>query len=113
MKQADKDAFDKLPAAESCRRIEFDESMIHTGFVNDTYFLNVAGMKPWANMDVYLQPLIYAEKPDYWGIEVIGCLRGIGLPAEAPYTAILEISSFRGHKGIEVIGANKKVRHDI
>jgi hypothetical protein len=46
-----------------------------------------------------------------WGIKVVGCIPGgIGVPAEAPYIAALELAGIIGTEGIEVIGANKSKR---
>lgn len=47
---------------------------------------------------------------EYWGIEVVGSLHGIGLPATGPYTVFLPLDGIIGTKGIEVIGATKKLQ---
>ena len=59
-------------------------------------------------MKVELVPLVYVQQPDYWGIEVIGCQGGIGLPVKVPYSVVLDITHVLGKDGIEVIGANGK-----
>jgi hypothetical protein len=59
-------------------------------------------------MTVSLSPLVYIRQPEYWGIEVLGSLPGLGLPAVAPYTVSLPLGGIIGTIGIEVIGANKK-----
>jgi hypothetical protein len=82
-------AFERLPQSTMCRRIDFNEVQVRPGFISKTYFLIVSGVKPWITMDVRLMPLIYVVKPEYWGIEVIGCQSGIGLPMEWPYTKVL------------------------
>lgn len=105
--------FMSLPQAESCRLIEFDKCEIRPGFLPDTYVLVVSGTKPYANMEVNLVPLIYIMQPDYWGIEVVGCLRGIGIPVLTPYTVSLPLDSVRGTKGIEVIGAKHSEKHNV
>ena len=101
-------AFKALPPSSNCRIIDFDEAAVVPGIVGDTFFLIVSGTKPYVNMKVELQPLIYIDKPDYWGIEVVGCLPAIGLPQTAPYTVALDITHVRGKSGVEVIGASKK-----
>jgi hypothetical protein len=83
------------------------------GFVPKTYFLIVSGIKPWVTMQVQLVPLIYIVQPEYWGIEVVGCQSGIGLPHTAPYTVSLEITHFLGKKGIEVMGATRSEKRDV
>ena len=64
-------------------------------------------------MEVRLVPLVYIQRPDYWGIEVIGCQSGIGLPMEAPYAVTLDITHVLGKKGIEVIGATRTEKRDV
>lgn len=100
-----------LPQSESCRIIEFSDAQAHPGIVNDTYILIVSGNKPYSNMKVDLVPRVYVRQPEYWEIEVVGCLPGIGLPALVPYTVHLPLDGIRGTKGVEVIGAtySKKI----
>ena len=51
---------------------------------------------------------MYIQQPDYWGIEVVGCLPGgICLPAIAPYSVDL-LDPPLGRKGIEIIGASRR-----
>ena len=113
MQVQDVEQFRALPQSEACRRIDFDKVDIRPGFIPNTYILIVNGTKPWSTMTVTLQALIYIQQPDYWGIEVIACQNGIGLPVQAPYTATLDISQTRGKKGIEVIGATRSERRDV
>jgi hypothetical protein len=101
-------AFEALPHSTSCRLIDFDTATVVPGFLPKTFFLIVTGTKPWVTMAVELNPLIYIKQPEYWGIEVVGCQSGIGLPQAAPYHVALDISHVLGTKGIEVIGASKK-----
>jgi hypothetical protein len=101
-------AFEALPHPSSCRLISFDTAEFVPGFVPKTFFLIVTGIKPWLTMTVELSPLIYIRQPEYWGIEVVGCQHGIGLPTTAPYHVALDISHLLGTKGIKVIGAASK-----
>jgi hypothetical protein len=105
MQQLDLDAFNKMPPSQSCRLIDFKKAIVVPGFIPKTFFLIVDGTKPWVTMHVSLHPRIYIVQPDYWGIEVVGCQSGIGLPQTAPYHVALDISHVLGKKGIEVIGA--------
>lgn len=105
MTSQDVEQFSGRPAAEACRRIDFEDVQIVPGIVNDTWFAVVSGTKPWLTMEVSLIPLIYIEQPEYWGIEVIGCNAGIGLPATAPFSETISLDSIRGTKGVEIIGA--------
>jgi hypothetical protein len=113
MKAQDIAKLEALPHATACRLIDFDTAEVVRGIMPNTYFLIVRGTKPWLTMDVELAPRIYIVQPDYWGIEVVGCQSGIGLPMEAPYAVVLNISHVRGTKGIEVIGATHSKQIDV
>ena len=108
MKAEDIKGLEALPPSTLCRLIAFNRARVVPGFIPKTFFLIVSGEKPWASMTVELVPLVYVRRPDYWGIEVIGCQRGIGLPVKVPYSAVLDITHVLGKHGIEVIGANRK-----
>ena len=94
-------------ASQSVRRINFTKAEVRPGFVTNTFFLIVSGNKPYLNMQVRLSPLIYIRQPEYWGIEVLGTLSGIGLPVVAPYHVFIPLDGIIGTKGIEVLGATK------
>ena len=113
MKAADLKVLQALPPSAMCRRIEFETAQVVPGFVPKTYFLIVSGKKPWASMKVELVPLIYIAQPDYWGIEVIGCQSGIGLPVLVPYSTVLEVTHVVGRRGIEVIGATTSEKIEV
>jgi len=98
--------FTELPACETCKIIDFSETEIRPGTVNDTYILFVSGTKPHRNMDVRLIPRVHFTRPQYWGIEVVGCLSRISLPTKGPYEAMIPLDGIRGMKGVEVIGAS-------
>jgi hypothetical protein len=99
--------FARQPVPESVRLIDFERAEVRPGFLPGTYILVVSGTKPYLNMQVELSPLVYVRRPEYWGIEVIGSLPGIGLPTLTPYTVSLPLDGIQGSIGIEVIGANQ------
>ncbi|MGW0806539.1 hypothetical protein [Nonomuraea sp. NPDC002799] len=105
--------FTKLPPPQSVRLIDFEDVTIRPGIVPKTFILVVSGTKPYLNMSVSLSPLVYIKQPEYWGIEVIGSLPGIGLPATAPYTVSIPLDGILGTKGIEVIGATNRKTFDV
>lgn len=97
-----------LPSGTSSRIIDFERAEVRPGFVSGTWFLIVQGVAPCSNMEVSLNPLIYIQQPDYWGIEVVGTLRsGICLPRQTDYLATLDITNVLGTEGVEVIGATR------
>ncbi len=103
----------EFPLAKSCRVIEFENVDVVPGIVNDTWFVNVSGTKRYRNMTVRLVPLVYVKQPEYWEIEVVGCLPGIALPALAPYSESIALDGIRGKKGIEIIGATGSEKRDV
>jgi len=97
-----------VPGAQSSRCLNFERAEVLT-LESDPpqYLLNVSGTKPHLNMEVELVPLTYIRQPEYWGIEVVGSLRGVGLPTPRRYTVSLPLTGFIGSQGIEVIGADR------
>jgi hypothetical protein len=108
MQAQDLEVLKSLPPPTMCRLIDFKKAHVFPGFLPKTWFLVVTGEKPWASMTVQLVPLIYIQQPDYWGIEVVGCQHGFGIPIAVPYSITLDITHFIGKVGIEVIGAINK-----
>lgn len=104
--------FAALPPIESCRLISFDRAYVK--LVRRLPILVVEGEAPCLNTEVSLSPRIYIDCPDYWGIEVVGCLRGgICLPATKPYTVALPLPGIIGYQGIEVIGARGSEKIEV
>jgi hypothetical protein len=103
--------FMQAPASQSVRLIDFEEAKVveRAG----TYFLIVSGIKPYLNMTVRLSPLIYVRQPEYWGIEVLGSLPGIALPATAPYTVAISLNGILGTIGVEAIGASSSQKINV
>jgi hypothetical protein len=96
------------PATASDLRIEFERAEIVTlGTSPPRYVLNVSGTKPFVNMEVGLAPVAYVRRPEYWGVEVVGHLQGIGIPDAAPFEVTLDVTGVMGTKGVEVQGATR------
>ena len=65
-------------------------------------------------MRVRLEPLVYVQQPEYWGIEVVGCLTGgICLTAVRPFTESIPLAGITGTKGIEVVGATCTKKFEV
>ena len=107
--------YEALPRAESHRLIDFERAEIVTlESFPPQYVLVVRGSKPYLNMRVELVPLVYARQPEYWGIEVVGHLRGgIGLPRMTPYTASIPLAGITGTRGVEAIGATRSEKVEV
>jgi len=113
MRNSTGEALHKVTRSESAHLVDFETAEVVGGIVNDTSILVVAGQKPYLNMQVMLSPLIYIVQPDYWQIEVVGVLPGIGLPAFGPYVTHLDLAGVVGKKGIEVVGATKTEKFEV
>ena len=94
----------------TCGLIDFENFDVRSGFINDTWLLFVWGTIPTISMKVSLSPRIYVDQPEYWGIEVVGCLPPIVLPATGTFAEVLDVTNFMGKKGLEIIGATKSER---
>ena len=101
----------KAEAPKSCRLVDFETAEVRPGFVPNTFFLIVSGTVPCANMRVELLPVVYIKRPDYWEIEVVGCLPGpVCLPQVRNYTETIPLDGILGTAGIDVVGATRKER---
>lgn len=106
--------FQALPSPDSCRLIDFDSAKVITlRSLPPQHVLVVSGQKPYFNMTVSLSPLVYIRQPEYWGIEVVGCLPGLGLPVVTPYVESLDLAGTIGTCGIEAIGASRSEKIDV
>jgi hypothetical protein len=105
-------SFESLPCAQACRRIDFDLIEVREP-AHGGRLLLVSGIKPWADLRVTLEPMAYRRIPDFWVIEVVGRLTASGLPALVDFCVALPLDSFRGRRGIEIVGATKSERRDL
>lgn len=104
----------RLPGDASCTPIDFTKAFVRTLDTSPReQVLVVSGLKPSSNMDVVLSPVTYIRQPEYWEIDVQGCMRGLGLPVLTPYTATLRLAGTVGTKGVEVVGATRSLRIDV
>jgi hypothetical protein len=115
MNEAQAREYGNLPTAQAYRLIDFELAEVWTlESFPPQYLLVVSGIKPYLNMRVNLAPLVYIQQPEYWGIEVVGRIRGgIGLPTTAPYTVSIPLAGITGTRGIEVIGATRSERIEV
>jgi hypothetical protein len=114
MSEPELEAYHALPPAACFRRLDFEHADVVTlESFPPQFVLRVRGTKPYANMDVELVPFVYVRQPEYWEIEVVGSLRGFGLPARAPYEVSIPVTSTMGTRGIEVVGATRSERLDV
>lgn len=94
----------------TCRLIEFTDARIDEVSVDFHPYLVVSGLKAYANMRVELNPHVYVEGPEYWAIEVVGCITKYALPAVTPFEVMLPLDWPAGTKGIRIVGANGQVQ---
>lgn len=112
--QEQQSRFESLPSPSSCRLLDFESAEVLTDTPLGYWALFVHGEKPYEAMWVTLQPLYYIQQPEYWGIEIVGCLpSGPVTDLTGTYVAILPLSGVMGTKGIEVIGATGRKSIDL
>jgi hypothetical protein len=102
------------PDPSLCKPIDFTRAFVRTIDTppRDRYLV-VSGVKPFSGMDVVLSPVTYFRQPEYWEIDVLGCVREIGMPVLTPYTVSLRLNGTIGTKGIEVVGTTRSVRIEV
>ncbi|MGH3687087.1 MAG: hypothetical protein ACRDRU_23110 [Pseudonocardiaceae bacterium] len=106
--------FQALPAPQSCRVIDFEiAQVVSLPTQPPKHVLVVSGEAPYAGMKISLEPLVYIRQPEYWGIEVVGCLTGGGAAVLTPYVVHLNLEGRIGTRGIAVIGANRSENINI
>jgi hypothetical protein len=115
-------AFQDLPKPASHSLIDFERAEVWSlatpavlGFPPQ-FGLGVTGITPFLDMEVELVPLVFTRQPEYWGIEVVGRLRGggeIGAAAVEPYAVSIPLSGITGTKGVEVIGATRSEKIEV
>lgn len=101
--------------APKCSPVPFDHAEVVGGFIDDTYVLLVTGKTIGLNASIFLKPVRYKEKPEYWKIDVIRC--GDSPPMlpifENEYSVSLWLKHNRGHSGIQVVGLNQSKKIPI
>jgi hypothetical protein len=103
-----------MPDPSLCKPIDFARALVRTVDTPPSdRFLVVSGVKPFSSMEVVLSPVKYIRQPEYWEIDVLGCVRTVGMPTPTPYTASLRLGSTVGTKGIEVVGATQRVTINV
>jgi hypothetical protein len=107
------DALQNRTASKTCRLLDFDSVEVRPGFVDGTWVLLVQGMAPCGNMRIDLVPVIYITRPDYWEIELVGCLRGPLCLPQRSFIETLPLNGTLGTAGIEVVGATRQKRIDV
>jgi len=56
----------------------------------------------------------YAGRGVYWRTVVIGCVKnGLLMPLASPYYITMNLDQFVGSRGVEIVGASRKVRRGV
>ncbi|MCW2309470.1 hypothetical protein [Rhodobium gokarnense] len=112
-KRIDLSEADLATATAFCSLAPFGYSEVWPGDVPGTWFLMVSGVMPCKNMVIQLRPMVYVQPPDYWAIEVVGCVEDGCLEMPVTYAIWIDVTDYRGTDGIEVVGANGTQKLDI
>jgi len=97
-----------------CKPLDFDGVEIEYYRGKGIYQLTITGTKPFTNMEVSLSEEPAAGRPAYRKTVVIGCVKNfLVLPVASPYYLTVPLEQFSGTRGIEIIGATRRVRRDL
>jgi hypothetical protein len=97
-----------------CYPIDFNDVDIQWYAGRGVYQLTVSGMKPYTNMEVSLSHEAYNGRPAYWRTVVVGCVKnGLVLSIAAPYYITMNLDQFVGTKGVEIVGASRRIRRPV
>lgn len=97
----------------SCRLVDFEQAFV-ASIEPGGRLLIVRGIAPSSRMDIFLSHRLYADTPDWWGIEVVGAQPGgVCLTEALNFEAAIPLENIQGRKGIEVIGANGSTRIEL
>ena len=91
--------------------LDFRKAAVGPGATPGSLMLTVSGDKPRearGGAPVKLEPLTYAEQPEYWKIEVLWDPTDAVVPMVTPFSVSIPVDQFRGSKGIEVAGQTKR-----
>ena len=97
-----------------CKPLDFDGVEIEYYRGKGIYQLTITGTKPFTNMEVSLSEEPAAGRPAYRKTVVIGCVKNfLVVPLASPYYLTVPLEQFSGTRGIEIIGATRRVRQDL
>ena len=97
-----------------CKPLDFDGVEIEYYRGKGIYQLTITGTKPFTNMEVSLSEEPAAGRPAYRKTVVIGCVKNfLVVPLASPYYLTVPLEQFSGTRGIEIIGATRRVRRDL
>ena len=97
-----------------CKPLDFDGIEIEYYRGKGIYQLTITGTKPFTNMEVSLSEEPAAGRPAYRKTVVIGCVKNfLVLPVASPYYLTVPLKQFSGTRGIDIIGATRRVRRDL
>ena len=100
-----------LPLSQSHRLLDFETAVVDTReTLPPQRVLRVTGTAPYPGMRITLDPRIHLDRPDFWGVEVVGVLVEPHPPRPTRYSVELELSGPTGTRGIEVVGAGRAQR---
>ncbi len=102
-----------LKSGESCNRIDFDNYQVVSGIAKNAWLLLVWGKMPSQYMTVSISPVFNATPPVYWEIHVVGCMATTQLSESDTYAESAWLSETVGQRGIELVGATKRVKIEI
>jgi hypothetical protein len=102
-----------LKPGESCGRVDFDNYQVVSGIAKNSWLLLVWGKMPSDYMTVSVSPVVNAASPTYWEIQVVGCMTTTQLSESDTFTESAWLKETVGDRGIELVGATKRVKIEL
>jgi hypothetical protein len=102
-----------LKSGESCGRIDFDNYQVVSGVAKNTWLLLVWGKLPSEYMTISISPVFTTTPPIYWEIHLVGCMATTQVLEGDTFAESAWLSETVGEKGIELVGATKRVKIEI
>ena len=102
-----------LRSGESCSRIDFDDYQVVSGIAKNTWLLLVWGKMPSEYMTISISPVFSVASPTYWEIHLVGCMATTPLSEGETFAESAWLRETVGEKGIELVGATKRVKIEI
>jgi hypothetical protein len=98
---------------ETSQLIDFENVDLLAGIASGFWFLIIRQSPSSANLTVRLVPRRHETRPDYWQYELVGCSSGEKILAKVEPIISSLFRQFIGTKGIEIVGATRKVRKEF
>jgi hypothetical protein len=96
--------------------LDFRKAVVAPGETPGALVLTVSGVTPRdaaGGAKIKLEPKSYQAIPEYWKIELLWDPSNANVPFVTPFTVSIPLETFRGTKGVEVVGQSRSQKISI